>query len=165
MTLGDWAKVKATDQDGNPQIGWLEARHVKEIVGQTVKLHAEPLSEAFDVVTGTIEQILEVANWRKVKVTTDAQVHVGWIDANATEAPESGDESEPQSPSVPRGENLSLGVNEVYRQALLKAQDVTNIDAAALAALIDAEAEKITRGPDKGQWNRKSFNDASGAGD
>ena len=163
MTLGDWAKVKATDKDGNPQIGWLKARHLKEVVGQTVKLHAEPLSEDFDIVTGTIEQLLEVANWRKVKVTTDAQVRVGWIDANATEAPEAGDDSGTESPSMQRGEALSLGVNEVYRQALLKAQEITKIDAAALAALIDAEADKITSGSDKGQWNRKSFNNASHA--
>ena len=35
--------------------------------------------------------------------------------------------------------------------------------AAALAALIDAEAAKITSGPDKGRWDAQSFNSASGA--
>ena len=51
----------------------------------------------------------------------------------------------------------------MFRDALLKAQEITQIDAAALAALIDAEAAKITSGPDEGRWNHKSFNSDSGA--
>jgi hypothetical protein len=40
-----------------------------------------------------------------------------------------------------------LGANERYREALLQAQSITSIDAAALAALIDAEAAKIAAAP------------------
>ena len=57
-----------------------------------------------------------------------------------------------------------LGVNERYRDALLQAQAITaNIDAAALAALIDAEAAKISGGTDAGVWDPKSSNASSGA--
>jgi hypothetical protein len=38
----------------------------------------------------------------------------------------------------------------------LQAQSITNIDAAALAALIDAEAAKIGNGADAGVWDAKS---------
>ena len=45
-----------------------------------------------------------------------------------------------------------LGPNEVYRPSLIRAQQITDIDAAALAALINAEAAKLPNG----QWNPNS---------
>ncbi|WP_081629234.1 DUF2272 domain-containing protein [Methylopila sp. M107] len=53
-----------------------------------------------------------------------------------TDAPE----DEPGDEGV--STTLSLGVNEQYRAAILKAEERTGIDGAALAALIDAEAAK-----------------------
>jgi len=53
---------------------------------------------------------------------------------------------------------LKLGSNEIYRTALLTASSRTNIDASALAALIDAEARK--KG---GVWQADSYNDESKA--
>lgn len=58
---------------------------------------------------------------------------------------------------------LELGISEVYRTALLKAKARCSIDAAALAALIDAEAGRIPVGPEKGRWDPRAFNASSGA--
>ena len=58
----------------------------------------------------------------------------------------------------PAGE-LSLGVNERYRDALLLAQQRTGIDAAALAGLINAEAARDR----SGRWIADSYNASSGA--
>lgn len=161
VRLGDWAKVKANDTDGIEQIGWLQGKFLKEIVGQTVKLYREPLSDTFEIVTGTIEHVIELANWRKVRVTVGTVVRTGWIDINAlvVVSPE-GDDGPGE---VGTSEQLDLGANEVYRAALTKAQEITGIDASALAALIDAEASRINSGPEQGQWNRRAFNNASGA--
>ena len=46
--------VQATDKDGAIRVGWIPGGLLEEIVGQTVKLHPEPLSEDFVVVTGTV---------------------------------------------------------------------------------------------------------------
>ncbi len=54
---------------------------------------------------------------------------------------------------------LSLGVNERYRGALLLAERRTGIDAAAIAGLINAEAAR-ERG---GRWIADSYNEQSGA--
>lgn len=54
---------------------------------------------------------------------------------------------------------LSLGVNERYRDALLLAERRTGIDAAAIAGLINAEAAR-DRG---GRWIADSYNESSGA--
>lgn len=59
---------------------------------------------------------------------------------------------------TPTGE-LSLGVNERYRDALLLAQRRTGIDAAAIAGLINAEAARDR----SGRWNADSYNEDSGA--
>jgi hypothetical protein len=56
---------------------------------------------------------------------------------------------------------LLLGINEDYRDAIERAQQITGIDGSAIAALIDAEAAKIKSGPNKGKWDRKSFNPGS----
>ncbi|MES0038854.1 DUF2272 domain-containing protein [Mesorhizobium sp. M0046] len=58
---------------------------------------------------------------------------------------------------------LKLGVNETYRTGLEMAQQLTGIEASALAAVIDAEAAKINSGASKGMWDKSSFNEGSGA--
>ncbi|HEY0170039.1 MAG TPA: peptidoglycan-binding protein [Pyrinomonadaceae bacterium] len=70
----------------------------------------------------------------------------------------------PTTPVRPRGENrpageLTLGVNERYRGALLLAERRTGIDAAALAGLINAEASR----EGNGHWIADSYNRRSGA--
>src|SRR5215204_2320197 len=64
----------------------------------------------------------------------------------------------PQPQSRAAGE-LSLGVNERYRDALLLAQRRTGIDAAAIAGLINAEAARDR----SGRWIADSYNELSGA--
>jgi len=160
LKLGDWAKVNATSAGGDTKAGWILSKFLQAIVGQTVKLHPEPMSEQFVTVTGTLETVLEVANWHKVRVTTGTETREGWIDASA---PARAEPDAAVEPVAPAGDELSLGVNELFREALLQAQSITKIDAAALAALIDAEAAKISSGPSKGQWDPRSFNSDSGA--
>lgn len=63
---------------------------------------------------------------------------------------------EPQA--QPAGE-LSLGVNERYRDALLLAERRTGIDAASLAGLVNAEAARDR----SGRWVADSYNATSGA--
>lgn len=63
----------------------------------------------------------------------------------------------PETQNRPAGE-LSLGVNERYRDALLLAQRRTGIDAAAIAGLINAEASQRN-----GRWIADSYNARSGA--
>jgi murein DD-endopeptidase MepM/ murein hydrolase activator NlpD len=48
-----------------------------------------------------------------------------------------------KKPVAAKQGSLKLGANETYREALLLAQQRTGIDAAALAAVIDAEAGKV----------------------
>lgn len=160
VKLGDWSRIEATDAKGNTTTGWLPSQFLQAVVGKTVKLHPEPLSAQFELVTGMIEPLLDLVNWRKVRVTIGSLTRDGWIDLDATAsaAPTAATE-----PATAVGGQLSLGVNELFRAPLLRAQDITKIDAAALAALIDAEAAKIANGPDKGRWDPKSFNSASDA--
>ena len=119
-----------------------------------MQLHPEPMSPEFEVVTGTLETMVEVANWQKVKVTVGDEVLVGWIDANATA---SEDEQDTDEPVIVAGDQLSLGVNEVFRDQLLKAEEITKIDAAALAALVDAEAAKVGSGTNTGSMGPKEL--------
>ena len=160
VQLGDWSKITGSDRDGNVRTGWIASRFVVEVAGQTVQLHPEPLSEQFEVATGVLETLVELANWRKVRVTAGTDVHTGWVDTTTLDT----EETQPPSQEViVVDDRLSLGVNEPFRAALLKAEQLTGIDAAALAALVDAEAAKLGSGPSKGQWDPQSFNAGSGA--
>ncbi|MEA2887616.1 MAG: N-acetylmuramoyl-L-alanine amidase [Bradyrhizobium sp.] len=55
--------------------------------------------------------------------------------------------------------NLKLDVNDVYRDEIMAAATKCAMDPAGLAALIDAEADKLANG----QWNRNSRNPTSTA--
>lgn len=76
---------------------------------------------------------------------------------DTTTNPTGGTEA-PTTPNRPAGE-LTLGVNERYRSALLLAERRTGIDAAALAGLINAEAARDRQG----RWVADSYNPDSGA--
>ena len=160
VQLGDWSKITGSDRDGNVRTGWIASRFVVEVAGQTVQLHPEPLSEQFEVATGVLETLVELANWRKVRVTAGTDVHTGWVDTTTLDTEET---QPPPEEVIVVDDRLSLGVNEPFRAALLKAEQLTGIDAAALAALVDAEAAKLGSGPSKGQWDPQSFNAGSGA--
>jgi peptidoglycan hydrolase-like protein with peptidoglycan-binding domain len=66
--------------------------------------------------------------------------------------------NQPTNTTITTGE-LSLGVNERYRDALLLAERRTGIDASALAGLINAEASRDR----SGRWIADSYNGRSGA--
>ena len=167
LALGEWIKVQK-GTNSRAKRGWVQAIHLREIVGITVNLHPEPLSEDFTPVTGEVEEVAQVAEWKKVKVTAaDGTGLFGWIKVAADDGGGVATPLvQPDIPSDPDSSDiqLNLGINEIYLQPILKASGITHIDAAALAALIDAEADKITSGPNRGQWNRNCLNSSSGAG-
>lgn len=53
-------------------------------------------------------------------------------------------------------DDLDLGINESYREAILAASKRTGMEPQAIAAVINAEAAKAKKGPDKGKWDPKS---------
>jgi peptidoglycan hydrolase-like protein with peptidoglycan-binding domain len=172
-TLDPWTKVTLT-KAGLPVSGWLISADLIPVQQATVRLFDEPVGNLLQTVTGRIDVLAKVATWAKVKVTPPdgSAPAVGWTeDAAAGPAPtptEPGKSagppaSDPGTPSAPAADDLVLGPNERYREALLQAQSITNIDAAALAALIDAEAAKIGSGADAGVWDPKSDNTSTSA--
>ena len=155
LTLGSWSKISLT-RSGTAFQGWVVSDNLVEFQAATVQLFDEPLGVARETVTGRVEIVTTVATWSKVKVTkADGSVSVGWTQAAPAAV-------QPSAPADAGGD-LSLGVNERYRPALLEAQTITRIGAASLAALIDAEAGKIRGGADAGVWDPKSTNARSGA--
>ncbi|MET0622014.1 MAG: peptidoglycan-binding protein [Pyrinomonadaceae bacterium] len=102
---------------------------------------------------------IELADGRRVDISPNLLVNqqrnttpntTGGVEAPTTPV-------RPQVENRPAGE-LTLGVNERYRAALLLAERRTGIDAAALAGLINAEAAQRN-----GRWIADSYNPDSGA--
>jgi peptidoglycan hydrolase-like protein with peptidoglycan-binding domain len=170
-TLDPWTKVTLT-KAGLPLAGWIISADLIPVQQATVRLFDEPLGNLVQTVTGRIDVLAKVATWAKVKVTPPegSAPAVGWTEDVAA-APVATDPGKPAGPPAtepgagptPSGDDLVLGPNERYREALLQAQSITSIDAAALAALIDAEAAKISGGADAGVWDAKSSNSSTSA--
>ena len=173
-TLKPWCKVSLT-RAGAAAAGWVISDMLIPIVETTVRLFDEPLGSLVKSVTGHVEVIAQVASWAKVKVTQrdGSPPSVGWTE-DATSAPvPAKPDAPPASPGKPAeppageasdgGVDLVLGPNERYRAALLMAEARTKIDAAALAALIDAEAARIRNGPEAGTWDPQSSAEGSSA--
>jgi Putative peptidoglycan binding domain len=170
-TLDPWTKVTLT-KAGLPLAGWIIFADLIPVQQATVKLFDEPLGNLLQTLTGRIDILAKVATWAKVKVTPPdgSAPAVGWTeDVAAGPIPAPTDPSKPAGPpaddpgTAPAEDDLVLGANERYREALLQAQSITSIDAAALATLIDAEAAKIGSGADVGVWDAKSGNASSNA--
>jgi peptidoglycan hydrolase-like protein with peptidoglycan-binding domain len=107
---------------------------------------------------------IELADGRRVDVSPNLLVNQRRNPTPNTTPNTTGGVEAPTTPVRPQGENrpageLTLGVNERYRAALLLAERRTGIDAAALAGLINAEAAR-ERG---GRWIADSYNRRSGA--
>ena len=152
--LGTWAKVSNTDQNGKTVLGWLHADVLKEITAAQITLFDEPFGQSRVVVGEVIGEKVQLPPWKKIRVRlADGSVVEGWVDTSGA-AGGSTDTDSPgaNDPGDGDGGNLVLGPNEIYRPHLLKAEDITNIDAAAIAALIDAEAAKKPNG----QWDADS---------
>ncbi|MBZ9814748.1 peptidoglycan-binding domain-containing protein [Mesorhizobium sp. CA7] len=157
--LGSWSKITCTDQAGQERLGWLPSELLGEVAAAGIELFDEPFGTATCVTGEIVEKGPELPPWRKVMVRiADGTVIRGWIQIDQPTAGDSGT-TEPEAAEEQTDAALTLGANEVYRAALLKAQRITGIDAAALAALIDAEAAKLS----SGQWNSNSQADSSSA--
>ena len=153
--LSSWAKVSYTDKAVQTYLGWLHADMLKIAQATAFKLYDEPLGTPRPVSGSIIEERAQLPPWKKVRIRLeDGSAAEGWIDTNDLPAGGSGDAGgeEAEGPGSDAGDELSLGPNEVYRAPLLKAHGITDIDAAALASLIDAEAAKLP----SGQWNSNS---------
>ncbi len=166
-TLGSWSKV-TLNRAGKSISGWLNTADLVPVEQATVKLYDEPLGALLQTLTGHVEVVVRVATWAKVKVTLPdgSPPSIGWTeDAGPAPPPPQAGPADPAAASedASSDDDLILGANERYRAALLQAESITKIDAAALAALIDAEAAKINGGADAGVWDAACSNDASGA--
>jgi peptidoglycan hydrolase-like protein with peptidoglycan-binding domain len=170
-TLDPWTKVTLT-KAGLPLAGWIISADLVPVQQATVRLFDEPLGNLVQTVTGRIDVLAKVATWAKVKVTLPdgSAPAVGWTE-DAGSTPAAPDPAKPAPPPAAdpgpgpasAGDDLVLGPNDRYREALLQAQSIAGIDAAALAALIDAEAAKIGAGADTGVWDAKSSNATTSA--
>src|SRR5262245_25247602 len=111
LRLDPWSKIQTIAQDPVKR-GWVSSQALTEIVGQTVKLHKEPLSAESEIVNGQIKVIVQLQNWQKVEVHINGTTKVGWIDITQTE----GGPSRPSGPSQPSTPDvdLDLGINEVF---------------------------------------------------
>lgn len=150
--LGPWWKVAIADQAEPKRIGWVMSADLGEITASEIDLFNEPLGTSRHVVGDIVARGAQIESWLKVTVqlVTGAQ-DKGWIHLDPP-AEGGADAAKTEMAEEQVEAALTLGANEPYRAALLKAQEITGIDAAALAALIDAEAAKLPNG----QWNSKS---------
>lgn len=151
--LKPWTKVSVAVTRDNTCLGWIRWETLKESQAQPIRLFDQPEGQA-TTVTGDIVSIrLRLPPWSKADVRLpDGTVRTGWITSDGQES-----ETEKPRPAVVerpqgKGSDLTLGPNEVYRGFLIEAENRTEIDAAAIAALINAEAAKLPNG----QWNKDS---------
>ena len=148
-----WMKVSLTAKDGAAHLGWVHLDTIKESQAKQFQLYDQPEGEA-RTVTGDITGVrVDLPPWCKVDVLlADGGVATGWISSESA-AVEIG---KPPAAAIEQGQDdgsvLHLGPNEVYRASLIEAETRTGIDAAAIAALIGAEAAKLANG----QWNKDS---------
>jgi hypothetical protein len=159
--IGAWSKISFVKQSGQTLIGWVPTNALKEAQAAQIALFDAPFGQSRIVSGDVIEVRITLPPWRKVRVRLqDGAVVEGWIDGGDTgSGGGEGASDADQPPQSGDGEELELGPNAIYRPHLLRAQRITDIDAAALAALIDAEAAKLPNG----QWNSQSAASTSSA--
>jgi peptidoglycan hydrolase-like protein with peptidoglycan-binding domain len=150
--LASWAKVSFVDKAGRPHIGWMLLTLLKEAKPSTLKLYDAPFGTGSNVVGEIVAELAQLPPWRKVLVrSADGSQTRGWLNSEDADGPPVIRESR-SAEGPASGDDLILGPNEVYRPSLIRAQQITDINAAALAALINAEAAKLPNG----QWNPNS---------
>lgn len=150
--LASWSKISALSKTGESRIGWIPSEFLKESQGKPIKLYEHPFSQTPREITGEIIEVKgALPPWTMIEARLDDGAIVdGWIrDVAEVSLPP------PEQPAPDMAE-LDLGDNEIYRPHLLRAQEITKIDAATIAALVDAEAAKICHGPNKGCWDCQS---------
>jgi len=150
--LGPWSKISYTDKTGQSFIGWIHTDVLSEITLTAIELFDAPFGQSKTVTGLIIAEKIQLAPWKKVQVRlTDGSVVDGWVTSATAPAGDTHD-SGGGTAGPAQDDDLALGPNEIYRPFLLEAQRLTDIDAAAIAALINAEAAKLANG----QWNPNS---------
>ncbi len=159
LELGPWAKISFTHANGTQYRGWVPQDALGEIQGEELRLFDEPGGTS-RTVTGSVTAVrLQLPPWRKVDVAlANGSTAAGWLTDDAP-PPAAGTQDDTVGAGGEAGSSLVLGPNEVYRACLITAQQRTGIDAAALAALINAEAARLP----SGEWNRNSKASSSSA--
>jgi hypothetical protein len=156
-TLGTWSKVSYTDGEGATFVGWVHSDALKKTQAHDFELFDAPYGQSRTVTGDLIEVLRELPPWQKISIRlNDGSAVTGWIDTSTSSG---GGTGETGGTGQDGEVNLRLGPNEIYRVHLLEAMHITGIDAAALAALIDAEASKLP----SGQWNANSAAPGSSA--
>ncbi len=166
--VGDWIKVARSDVQDAASTGWVPLatlRLIEPSERTRIILFPEPLSESWVSLDARVARVLvAVANWRKVQLLLDDGAwRIGWTSVPETIPGPGGVPDVLSNPGPREPVGLLLGVNGIYLAALQAARTKANIDPAALAALVDAEAGTIRAGPQKGQWDPRAFNSSSGA--
>ncbi|MDM9629070.1 peptidoglycan-binding domain-containing protein [Rhizobium sp. S152] len=154
-----WMKVAFAGDKGKQVLGWVHSDALKEDSGHEIQLFDEPAGKP-SVISGSIVSVrLQLPPWQKVDIRlADGSVVSGWIDSASSGASEERASADDQAIDTTYSE-LVLGPNETYRPHLLTAEKRTDIAAAALAALINAEAAKLPNG----EWDRNSTASTSSA--
>lgn len=155
--IGPWMKISLL-RDGRQFLGWVHSEILKRQEVTPIELFEEPEGQSKSI-KGTISTIkLTLPPWQKVDVLIeDGTVQSGWVKTGAAASPTTPEiETSAKQEAVAE---LVLGVNDVYRPHLLLAEERTEIDAAAIAAVINAEAAKLP----SGEWDRNSKASTSSA--
>ncbi|SEI01823.1 Putative peptidoglycan binding domain-containing protein [Methylobacterium sp. 275MFSha3.1] len=147
--LKPWTKVSVASTGAQTYLGWVHSDALKENQTKPIHLYDQPEGEGTTVIGDIVGVRLRLPPWSKADVRlADGRVTTGWI---SSAEPGSGT-PDPAAAGLQPGGNLVLGPNEIYRSFLIEAEIRTEIDAAAIAALINAEAAKLPNG----QWNKDS---------
>ncbi|WP_285295738.1 peptidoglycan-binding domain-containing protein [Aureimonas altamirensis] len=161
--LSPWMKVSLSRDGCETLFGWVRLEMVSTRAADPFQVFDEPEGVARSVIGEIVATRLTLPPWSKVDILlSDGSVETGWIvNAEAPGDDAGGDDgsSVGDKQSGEGRETLDLGPNEIYRSSILLAQTRTGIAAAALAALIDAEAAKLP----SGEWNKKSTAGTSSA--
>lgn len=149
--LAGWMKVSLEPGDGTTTLGWVRGECLQAAQSEPIKLYDEPLGAAQDVVGAIIDVRIRLPGWNKVDVVLeDGTARAGWVQAALQ--PEGGGTTKGRGRTGSEKPQLVLGPNAIYQDSLMTAAARAGIDAAALAALIDAEAAKLAGG----LWNANS---------
>ena len=141
-------------------LGGIHSDALREVQLPPIKLYDEPFGQEKEVIGDLFEVKAVLTPWRKVRVRlADGSVVEGWVNDEESATGAQAEEPPKPSPTPSDNEDLCLGPNEEFRPDLLEAERLTGIDAAALAALIDAEAAKLGNG----QWDSNSRASTSSA--
>ncbi|WP_293864469.1 peptidoglycan-binding domain-containing protein [uncultured Alsobacter sp.] len=149
--LAGWMKVSFEASDGTIVLGWVRGDCLQAAQSESIKLYDEPLGAAQEIVGAIIDIRIRLPGWNKVDVVLeDGTARAGWV--QVAPQPAGGGTTRGRGRKASDKPQLVLGPNAVYQDHLMTASARSGLDAAALAALINAEAAKLAGG----LWNANS---------